>query len=449
MLSEYGESDVLAFHMPGHKRRYKGSDPFFAEFCKRDITEIEGFDDLHDPSGILMELQKEAAEYMGAEDCFYLVNGSTAGVLAAISSAVPRGGRLIMQRESHMSAYHAVILRDIEPVYLYGEHDGYGILTGISVDEIKKCGAADAVFITSPTYEGVIQDIKSIAEYVHSAGMKLIVDAAHGAHFSMGGIFPPNALRQGADYEVTSVHKTMNAPTQTALLGLGKDADRDTAAAYLDIFQSSSPSYPLMGGIDESIRLAKGTGEEEQRAWLKLRKSVDERCRDLKHFSVRSMEGADPYKLTILMTDRAGGIEAGAALRERFLIEAEMCAPEYILLICSMADDEAAYDRLVKALHELDKEDFSGKTKPAAYVMPLPKTLMKASEAFGGRYRRLKISDAEGAVSAGMVIAYPPGRPVLVPGEEITKEVTALIESLLESGANMRGIDDDMRIKVL
>ena len=447
MLSEYGNGDVLAFHMPGHKRKYKGEDPFYAEYCKRDITEIEGFDDLHDPTGILKELQEEAAVFMGADSAFYLVNGSTAGVMAAICSAVPKGGRLIMQRESHMSAYHAVMLHDITPVYLYGEHDGYGILSGIDIEEIKKCGPADALFITSPTYEGVVQDIKKYAEYAHSAGMKLIVDAAHGAHFCMGGIFPVNALRLGADYEVVSVHKTMSAPTQTALLGLGKGADPDKTAAFLDMFQSSSPSYPLMAGIEESLDIAGRTSPEEMQAWLNLRKTIDEECRDLKRFKLKSFEGNDPYKLTILMSDHAGGVQAAKALRERYGIEIEMALPSYMLLILSISDEEADYKRLVQALHELDKEAAGAEAFDNRLL--IPESVMRPSEAYGREYRKFALSEAAGKVSAGMLVAYPPGRPIAAPGERITEETVTLIRSLHEQGVNIRGLDKDMRIKVL
>ncbi|MCR4585920.1 MAG: aminotransferase class V-fold PLP-dependent enzyme [Lachnospiraceae bacterium] len=447
-LAEYGESGRLAFHMPGHKRRYRGDDPFFTGFYKRDITEIEDFDDLHDPEGILAELQQKAADYLGAEKAFYLVNGSTAGVLASVCSSVKRGGRLIMQRESHMSAYHAVMLQDITPLYLYGEHDSCGILSGISIDEIKSCGPADAIFITSPTYEGVVLDVKVIAEYAHSAGMKLIVDAAHGAHFGMGGIFPQNALRLGADYETVSVHKTMYAPTQTALLGLREAADADTVSAYLDIFQSSSPSYPLMAGIEESIELAEKTGTEEMLDWQKLRRGIEEACRDLEHFVIKSMEGADPYKLTILMKGHAGGCLAADILRERYDIETEMALPSYMLLILSMADEKEDYERLVRALHEMDKEaGFEADTYDGA--PPHPLIDRKPSEAFGRGFRRLLPGEAVGGISAGMVVAYPPGRPVTVPGEVITDEVRACVESLAAHGVKLRGIDKDMRIRVL
>ena len=449
LLSEYEEKDILAFHMPGHKRRYKGKDPFFAEFYKRDITEIEGFDDLHDPSGILKELQEEAAGFMGAGDCFYLVNGSTAGVLSSICAAVPKGGRLIIQRDSHMSAYHAMMLQDITPLYVYGEHDSCGICTGLSVEEIKACGKADACFITSPSYEGGILDIRAIAEYVHSVGMKLIVDAAHGAHFCMGGIFPPNALRQGADYEIMSVHKTLAAPTQTALLGLGSGADRDNVAALLDIFQSSSPSYPLMSGIDESISLARGTGVKEQEDWFKLRKSIDESLRDLKSFKTGSMENADPYKLVIKMKGHSGGVRAAEILRERYGIEAEMAMPSYLLLILSMADTKEDYDRLIRALQEMDKEFEAGDVSETGYEMIKPLIRLKPADAFGRGYKKLELKDAVGKISAAMLTAYPPGRALLVPGEEVTEEICLRIEALHEEGVNIRGLDNDMRIKLL
>ncbi|MCC8017096.1 MAG: aminotransferase class V-fold PLP-dependent enzyme, partial [Lachnospiraceae bacterium] len=259
-LIEYGRSDYYPFHMPGHKRQRLGD--FLPE--EIDITEIEGFDNLHHAEGILREGQERLARLFGADESFYLVNGSTAGILAAVCGCIRKGDRILIGRNCHKAVYHAAYLMEAKAEYLYPEPTDFGIQGSIAPGQVEKMLAerkdVRAVVITSPTYDGVVSDIRAIAEIVHGYGIPLIVDEAHGAHFGFSEGFPQKAIALGADLCVESLHKTLPSYTQSAVLHMmrgdnppafGANAAVEKAdlrfearrvRLYLGILQSSSPS---------------------------------------------------------------------------------------------------------------------------------------------------------------------------------------------------------------
>ena len=242
-LRNYADSDYLPMHMPGHKRRLGAGemgDPFFI-----DITEIEGTDNLHHAEGVLKYVQEQAAELYHSEETHYLVNGSTCGILTAISGCVSRGGTILLARNSHKSAYHGVMLRDLNVKYLYPQSTGdLGINGAIDPADVEKMLEQDpsiqAVMITSPTYDGVVSDVRKIAEITHKKGIPLIVDEAHGAHFPFSEQFPEDSVTAGADVVIHSLHKTLPSLTQTALIHFnGNRIDRERLRYYLTVYQSS------------------------------------------------------------------------------------------------------------------------------------------------------------------------------------------------------------------
>ena len=256
-LNEYSESDFYGMHMPGHKRNEKMMEndlPY-----KIDITEIDGFDDLHHADGIIREAQERAARLYGADETHFLVNGSTVGILSAIMGVTDKGDQILVARNCHKSVYHAIYLNELEPVYVYPEYDEKTGLNGeVKADEIalllEKNPNIKAVMIVSPTYDGVVSDVKKIAEVAHAHEIPLIVDEAHGAHFGFDPYFPKNANENGADIVIHSVHKTLPSLTQTALLHInGTFVNREKVRMYLHMLQSSSPSYVLMASIDECM----------------------------------------------------------------------------------------------------------------------------------------------------------------------------------------------------
>ena len=258
-LMAYSISGHYGFHMPGHKRNTAllGTGLPYG----LDITEIDGFDDLHHARGIIREGQECAAKLYHADESHYLVNGSTVGLLSAILGSTRPGDRVIIARNCHKSVYNAIFLNDLKPVYIYPDMiPGTDICGPVSAAQaaalIREYPDAKAVIITSPTYDGIVSDVAAIAEEAHKNGIPLILDEAHGAHFGFHPYFPKNGNQLGADLVIHSLHKTMPSLTQTALLHMnGELADRDNVRRYLHMLQSSSPSYILMASIDQCIRL--------------------------------------------------------------------------------------------------------------------------------------------------------------------------------------------------
>ena len=495
-LREYSDSDYYGFHMPGHKRILGG----FENPYRFDITEIDGFDDLHHPEtdGILTKAQERAAELYGAEETHFLVGGSTAGILSAISGCTCRGGRILMARNCHRSVYHAAELRDLTAEYLYPQQiSSLGINGAICPEDVDKAMKADgqiqAVIITSPTYDGICSDVRAIAESCHRYGVPLIVDQAHGAHFPFSGYFPEDALIAGADVVIHSVHKTLPALTQTALLHIqGRLADRERIRRFLSIYQSSSPSYLLMASIDACVDLLDRRGKELFGEHIRLLSAFREGCRDLKSLYLAGDDLAgnniaeeaeerpetgrgkktaaawdfDRSKL-LISTRKAGitGSRLSELLLERYHLQMEMSAPDYVVGIASAADTEEGFDRLSRALHDLDREfqesteekgqkgragnpDPDCRTAEAAGLPRLPFG-MTAARAAEQEKERCALSSAAGRTAAGYVYLYPPGIPLIVPGEVVTEEAAARMEGWLEEGFTVHGLEDGNQLQVI
>ncbi len=441
-LERYIASDMVSFHMPGHKGRL---DPM-------DVTELPGLDDLYAPEGMLRDALERAAAVYGADRSFYLVNGSTVGVLSAVSAAVKKGGCMIMQRASHKSAYHAAILRDIKLSYIYEDCDPYsGAGCGVSLDSVKRAveeePRAEAVFITSPSYEGFTSDVAAIAGYLHERGIKLIVDAAHGAHFALSEEFPRCAVDAGADLVVMSLHKTLPCPNQSALLHIRGDlVEAGRVSAFLSVYQTTSPSYPMMAAMDDCI-----TAAYDWQAFVKRRRYLSDSLKGLKNIRIRDAYSdetghkPEPCKLLLCPEDSRSGIKLHEELR-RHKIEPEMSLPGYVLLICSIYDTDEDYDRLIKAVKMIDKEWAGAEYSAADYTSLRIRCVkdafaaMDISKAWEAGYETVPLSQAVGRISAASVMAYPPGRPVLVPGEPVTEESLEEISKLYTSGCVVKGV---------
>lgn len=272
-LIEYGSSDIYPFHMPGHKRQRLG------EFCPEeiDITEIDGFDNLHHAGGILKEGQERLASLFGSDESFYLINGSTTGILAAICGCMKKGGRILVGRNCHKSVYHAACLMEARAAYLYPEPTDFGIQGSILPEEaerkLSEYPDVQAVVITSPTYDGVVSDIEAIAKIVHAHGIPLIVDAAHGAHFGFSDGFPQKAIALGADLSVESLHKTLPCYTQTAVLHMRKAVDGMRMNTDGCLKEQSDQDSPAAG---DDIHRAKGYRFDPERVkwYLEIFQSV-------------------------------------------------------------------------------------------------------------------------------------------------------------------------------
>lgn len=491
-LKSYGDSDFYPYHMPGHKRK-KLTDPL-KDIADIDITEIYDFDNLADPTGILKNVQDSLADYLGVEKSYFLVNGSTVGILAAISAVVPKGGKLLLARNAHKSTYNSMCIRDIEPTYIYPNIiEGLNICEAVSADQIAHALAADrvdcsgfdesddydivsrpidAVIVVSPTYEGRIADIKAIAEIVHSYGIPLIVDEAHGAHLGFvsgtgdnaGGIegYTKSACQLGADIVIQSLHKTIPAPTQTAVMHINSDlVDIDAVEKYLHVYQTSSPSYVLMAAMEASINYMKEFGADKlsflRDKYCQLINDINSTCIYIEALPYE--KGIqDPGKF--IFSGRKAGLTGKALtdiLRRDYHLEFEMCVREYVLAIFTVADEADAYDRLRDALISIDKKiqndatnfkksfcdfELSQESICLKNVCLKNETVIPMSAAWDmkGEYKALK--DAEGCCANDFIGLYPPGTPILVPGERITSQHVENLNNYIECGYEVTGVVD-------
>lgn len=454
-LKMYGQSDIYPFHMPGHKRRTDlGADAYHL-----DITEVEGFDNLHHAQGILKEEQARLAQYVGAARSFFLVNGSTCGILAAISAAVSRGGKLLMARNSHKAAYHALFLRQLQAHYIYPGISSFDIQGALAPDQIKSALEEDpeiaAVYVTSPTYDGVVSDIETIARIAHSFGKPLIVDEAHGAHFGFHPAFPKSAISCGADIVIQSVHKTLPAFTQSAVLHLCTDCVQAAAVeAYLDIYESSSPSYVLMAGMSRLVPFLQKEGKARFEALAEHLRQFYERSRTLRHLHVIQEEDFDRSQAfardqsKILISTRHCNIN-GRQLYDQLLsdhrIQLEMCSGEYVTALCSLMDTQEGFERLGNALAQIDAgleaKEVSGQGF-VAHVYRQKQQVCSIAEALEAAHTVVELRESVGRISGEYVYLYPPGIPILVPGERIDPEFVSDVAQMKMRGMMPEGLQD-------
>ena len=461
-LEDYSHKDYYPFHMPGHKRNpfsVDGNFPF-----DRDITEIEGFDNLHHPEGIIKEAQEAAARLYHSKESFFSVNGSTAAILAAISASVSRGGQILMARNCHKAVYHALYLRDLSPVYIYPQiEENLGINGGILPSrverELEENREIEAIILTSPTYDGVVSDIKEIAKIAHRYGIPLIVDEAHGAHFRFSDYFPVSAAELGADIVIQSLHKTLPAMTQTAVLHLLSDrVDREKIQRFLGIYQSSSPSYILMASIDACIDKMERDGEEMFQKFTDILEKARIRLSRCKHICLagddmvgsRGIFDYDKSKL-IFSTRKSSltGKELYDILLNQYHLQMEMEAETYVLAITSAGDTEEGLKRLCDAIEEIDKKEsltFKEEGEQEIFKDSLPnikmKQVMKITEAMEASVKKYALNESIGQVSAEFMYLYPPGIPILVPGELITGQFVRNVRRYMEKGLNLQGLSD-------
>lgn len=470
VLHQYSCTDFYPFHMPGHKRQVDSE--YLGNPYEVDITEITDFDNLHHAEGIIKENQDMAAKLYHADKSWFLINGSTAGILAAVSACTSRGGKLLMARNCHKAVYHAAYLRGLETVYVYPSYEPVCGLNGkISPEDVKKAlqerPDMEAVMITSPSYDGVVSDIKQIGEIVHAHGIPLIVDEAHGAHFAFCEHFPISALDLGADVVIHSLHKTLPAMTQTALLHKkGNRVSDEKLEEFLGIYETSSPSYILMGGISYCLRFLKEQGKERFEVFWENLKSARNKLNDMKtlHLVGEELIGQneifdlDCSKMVISTANTViNGPQLHEMLRNKYHLEMEMEAEQYVLALTSVMDSQEGFDRLVKALLEIDESLQAGKERIQNYNFIDSSSVAKNQQkcdiwrAVEGDWEIVPLKESKGRVSAEYAYLYPPGIPLLVPGEEISEGFLARAECLKTQGMSLQGLNDysQQKIRVL
>ncbi len=484
-LTELGKSDYYPFHMPGHKRRTE-EDLCYQPFSE-DITEIDGFDNLHHPEGIIKAEQEFAAKAFGAEESFFLVNGSSCGVLAAIAAAsADSDKKILMGRNGHKSAYNGLYFANARADYLYPQTiPGVSFPGAVSPEDILEAANGDtlysAVFLTSPTYEGVVSDVRKICETAHKKNIPVIVDEAHGAHLGLwggDGYFPEGALSQGADIVIESLHKTLPAMTQTAILHVqGKLIDREKLKLYLSMFQSSSPSYVFMESISSCVHFCKENEEKLLKDYKRRLQDFYERTKELTYLKIitpslinqysggRIKVEADPGKILIGVGESGfNGKELYDILREEYHLQPEMAAVDYVLAMTSVMDTEEGFERLICALKEIDLQSPGRKSAMKDEKLPEKKELKAAyfteekmaqteavysiREALSKESAPVDFEKCAGQVSGEFIYLYPPGIPVIAPGERISQELLIYLEEAERMGLSVQGLRDYEHKKV-
>ena len=454
-LEIYSQEDYYPFHMPGHKRNPD---------TVRDITEIDGFDNLHHPEGILKKAQETAASVYDTKECYYSVNGSTAALLAAVSATVPRNGQILVARNCHKAVYHALYLRNLIPTYVYPQMDPkWWINGGISSDKVERALAENpeikAVLLTSPTYDGVVSDIEKIAEIVHRYEIPLIVDEAHGAHFHFSNYFPTSAAELGADLVIQSFHKTLPSMTQTAVLHNCSDrVDSRLIRRFMGIYQSSSPSYILMASMDACMEKMSSDGNEMFREFTKILEKARRRLSECKYIRLVSPEigtaGVFDYdRSKLLFSTRYAsmtGSELAQILLEKYHIQVEMETEHYVLALAAVGDSGEGFERLCQAIEEINQEEAQKKKEKRETEEPKAgrtaytslSQFMSITEAMESKSEIRKLEESVGRISAEFGYLYPPGIPLIVPGEQITGQFIRNMRIYMEEGLYLQGLED-------
>ncbi|MCH5300810.1 MAG: aminotransferase class I/II-fold pyridoxal phosphate-dependent enzyme [Ruminococcus sp.] len=445
-LKNYTNGSVYPFHMPGHKRNSELLDSSLP--YSLDITEINGFDYLHDPKGIISEVHCKAEKLYNCDNSFMLVNGSTCGVLAGIRAITNYGDKVLVARNCHKSVYNAIELNGLTPVYVLPEYNNeFNIHTVINPSDVEKAltqnNDVKAVILTSPTYEGFVSDIKEIASISHKFNVPLFVDEAHGAHLGFSKHFPQEAVSLGADMAVLGLHKTLPALTQCALLNVKSNlVNINTLKEQLSVFETSSPSYILMSSMDKCFELLLKEKDKLFKNYYNNLIAFYNNVKSLKRLKVffKEDEFFDLGKIIIsTLNTNITGSKLSEILRSEYNIELEMTYDSYCIAMTSIGDKEIGFEMLSDALLKIDKDFTSNKNyKVSKTNLIIPEMKFTSSYARSIKGETIPLDNSNGRVSLEYIFAYPPGIPLIVPGEIISDEVINEIKNLQKAGIDLK-----------
>lgn len=460
-LKEYHSRKVMPFDVPGHKHGV--GLPELAEYVgikvlEIDVNAMECLDNICNPIGVIKEAEKLAAQAYGASDAFFLVNGTTSGVQAMIMAACRPGDKIILPRNAHKSAITGLILSGAIPIYIQPEINvELGIAMGITVDNVKKAiehhPDAKAIFIIHPTYYGAVSDIESIIEIAHQHDMTVLMDEAHGAHFPFHPQLPLGAMKPGADASAVSIHKTGGSLTQSSLLLLGNNKiDASTMKTTLNLTQTTSASYLLMSSIDIARKQLATQGEAMLGEILDIVRGARYELNNIDGLYAfgKEMIGSpgvydfDETKLGVNVRELGlSGYEAEKILRDEYNIQVELADMYNILAIVAIGDTRHSVKALVNALKDVATYHRNGDAKKITKAMLTnPEVIVSPRNAYYSSKKAVKFEDAVGSVSGESVMAYPPGIPVVTPGEMITNEMIEYVRLLKAEQCLLQGTQD-------
>jgi arginine/lysine/ornithine decarboxylase len=464
-LQAHRVARVVPFDVPGHK--HGRGNPELTAFLGRqcleaDVNSMKPLDNLCHPVSVIRDAELLAADAFGASHAFLMVNGTTSAVQSMILSVCKRGDKLILPRNVHRSSINALVLCGAMPVYVNPQvNTRLGIPLGMSITDVKAAIDANpdakAVFVNNPTYYGICSNLREIVNLAHDAGMAVLVDEAHGTHFYFGNDMPVSAMAAGADMAGISVHKSGGSLTQSSLLVLGPNVKEGHMRQIINLTQTTSGSYLLMSSLDVSRKNLALNGklvfERVTRLADYAREEIN-RIGDYYAFGRESCDGDaffdfDPTKLSVNTLDTGlAGIEVHEILRDEYNIQVEFGDVGNILAYLSIGDRERDIERLVSALSEIRRRYRRERAESIPLEYMRPDVVCSPQEAFYAEKQVLPIEQSVGQICAENVMCYPPGIPMLAPGERITAEILHYIRYMMERGGTVTG-PEDSTIKTL
>ncbi|HKL61465.1 MAG TPA: aminotransferase class V-fold PLP-dependent enzyme [Acholeplasma sp.] len=454
-LKAYGLSDVVPFDVPGHKLGRLPND--FTDFTGvntylLDANAPRGLDTLSKPTGVIKEAEALTAEAFGADHAFFLTNGTTAGIIAMIMATCRANEKIILPRNVHKSVINALIFSGAVPIFVKPDIDNHlGIANGLSFTMMKKAiddnPDAVAVLVINPTYFGVTSDLEAIVEYAHEKDMMVLADEAHGSQLYFSDLLPIGAITAGADISATSMHKTGVSLTQSSiLLTKGNRVDLNKIQSTLNMIHSTSPSALLMASLDVARKQMYFEAKSHIARVLELKKEAVIKLNSIKGISVleesyaqkRGFTDFDHTKLVIKVSELGiNGFEVYRMLKDRFNIQLELAETYLVLGILTMATEKSDLDRLYDALKILSFESYeqNESLKKIKFNYSFPESFVRPRVAYHAPHKVIELKDAVNEVSAESIMIYPPGIPMLIPGEIISEQFLEDIEVYQENGS--------------
>lgn len=460
-LKEYSIRDISCFDVPGHVR-HQGvdilNDYYGEELMSMDINSSPLMDNVSNPKGIIKDAQKLLADAYSADDAFLITNGTTGAIHAMILSTINAGDKLLLPRNIHKSVINALILSGGEPVFIQPEFDtDLGISLNIRAEDVKNVLEVDkgikALFLLNPTYYGACSDLKEIIEICHEHSVLVLVDEAHGAHFPFHQDLPPSSTKLGADMAAVSIHKTGGALTQaSALLLNNKNIESSKVLQCINMLQSTSASYLLMSSIDGARSNLVLNGQEQLSKALNLSRYAKARLNKIKGIKVVSTENLndkgvkfiDETKLCINVRNlNLTGLEVYDLLYKEFSVQAELGDLYNILALISIGTEKEDVDKLINALEIISRVYKKPEKMKEINIKQINPILnLKPRDAFYKDKEMILLDDCIGRISGESIMAYPPGIPIVTPGEMITKEIIDYIKVLKENNAYLSDMKD-------
>lgn len=462
-LDRYCQKDIVSFDVPGHKRGRGNAElvEFLGEkTVSRDINSLAEMDNMNHAEGVILAAEELMANAFGAKKAYFSVNGTTLGIHVMLHSACEPGDKILLPRNVHKSVTNALILGGFQPIYMQAEvSEKFGFVTGVTLETVKKTidehPDAKAVFIINPTYYGVCSQLKEIIDYAHKYNIAVLCDEAHGSHLAFHPELPSSAMQLGADMASASIHKTAGAMTQASALFLNPGLiDENRVVEMLGIFHTTSPSYILMSSLDMARKVLATRGEEMFDKILanvrKARKQLDDipglKCLTKEHIGQPGIYNFDETKLTVNVAGLGmTGFEVYDTLCNEYGIQLELADVYNILAIVSLGDEDGYFlDKLVKAFKDLSDKVYGKKPVIETVAIPLknPELQMLPKDAYYSKKDIVAIDDAVGRVIAESIMVYPPGIPILSPGEVITQEIIDYLKMLKTQNSHFTDLHD-------